>query len=55
MTTETNNPADQDISTCANFRCNCPVKPGDKYCCENCEKQQNGDVCSCGHSECQSE
>ena len=56
MATVTNNSTDQDDnSTCANPQCNCAVQPGNKYCCDSCEKQLDGDVCVCGHSQCQRE
>jgi hypothetical protein len=55
MTTVTSNSAGEENSTCANYPCNCLVQPGDKYCCDSCAKQQDGEVCSCGHSECQRE
>ena len=54
METGTGNPTD-DNSTCAHPRCNCPVTPGEKYCCESCEKQQGDEACACGHVECQRE
>jgi hypothetical protein len=41
-----------DVTYCANPGCHCKIPTGDEYCSVNCEKQLDGDVCFCGHSEC---
>jgi hypothetical protein len=39
MATAPNNSQNEEYSTCANPRCNCPVNTGDKYCCEYCGRK----------------
>jgi hypothetical protein len=57
MATVTSNPTDQedDITRCAHPGCDCKVEPDQKYCSAECEKQLNGEPCTCGHSNCQHE
>jgi len=55
MATVESNLTDQDPIYCANPACNCKVKPDDKYCSVNCEKNSNGGPCICGHLDCQLE
>lgn len=55
MATAADNKQNEEYSTCANPRCNCAVKDGEKFCCEHCEQQENSEVCQCGHTECQAE
>lgn len=44
---------DDDPIHCARPGCHCEVQPGEKYCCESCEKDLEGGPCICGHPDCQ--
>jgi hypothetical protein len=37
---------------CAHPGCNCPARPGEKYCSDLCENLVGSDMCACGHAEC---
>jgi hypothetical protein len=45
---------DQKKTTCAMNRCECPVKPGQRYCSSICEQQvaTSEPHCDCGHDVC---
>jgi hypothetical protein len=55
MATAPDNKQNEEYSACANPRCNCAVNNGEEFCCEYCERQENKEVCQCGHTECQAE